>query len=221
MAFRFNDLRQRCATEWRDYCQHAFVRGLGDGTLPAAAFRHYLQQDYLFLLHFARAYALATYKSRDLADLRRGAEGLKAILDIELDLHIAYCREWGISEADLAALPEARATMAYTRYVLDAGSRGDLLDLHVALAPCMVGYADIANWLETQPFTRKHGNPYAAWIEMYAGEEFQQAAHAEQAWLDARLAGVDARRFDELVTIFSEATRLEADFWQMGLDLAD
>jgi thiaminase/transcriptional activator TenA len=221
MAVRFDDLRQRCAAEWRDYCQHAFVRGLGDGTLPAAAFRHYLQQDYLFLLHFARAYALATYKSRDLADLRRGAEGLKAILDIELDLHIAYCREWGISETDLAALPEARATMAYTRYVLDAGSRGDLLDLHVALAPCMVGYADIANWLETQPFTRKQGNPYAAWIEMYAGEEFQQAARAEQAWLDARLAGVDDRRFDELVTIFSEATRLEADFWQMGLDLAD
>src|SRR5690606_16553940 len=142
---------------------------------PAEAFRHYLQQDYLFLLHFARAFALAAYKSRDLSDLRRGAEGLKAILDIELDLHIAYCREWGITEAQLAALPESRATMAYTRYVLDAGSRGDLLDLHVALAPCMIGYAEIARWLPAQPFTRMQGNPYAAWIEMYAGTEFQQA----------------------------------------------
>lgn len=221
MTFNFDTLRARCHAEWQSYCQHEFVRGLGSGELPAPAFRHYLQQDYLFLLHFARAFALAAYKSRNLADLRRGAEGLKAILDVELDLHIAYCREWGISEAELAALPESRATMAYTRYVLDAGSRGDVLDLHVALAPCMLGYAEIATWLEAQPFTRREGNPYAKWIAMYAGEEFQQAARAEQEWLDARLAGVDARRFDELATIFSEATRLEADFWQMGLDRAD
>ncbi|MDX5364282.1 MAG: thiaminase II [Pseudazoarcus pumilus] len=221
MRFSFDTLRSRCLDEWQAYCQHEFVRGLGSGNLPEAAFRHYLKQDYLFLLHFARAFALAAYKSRDLSDLRRGAEGLKAILDVELDLHIAYCREWGISEAQLATLPEARATMAYTRYVLDAGSRGDLLDLHVALAPCMLGYAEIATWLEAQPFTRTDGNPYAAWIAMYAGEEFRQAARAEQDWLDARLAGIDERRFEELVTIFSEATRLEADFWQMGLDLAD
>lgn len=221
MAYCFDDLRQRCREPWQAYCQHSFVRGLGSGELPAEAFRHYLQQDYLFLLHFARAFALAAYKSRDLADLRRGAEGLKAILDIELDLHIAYCREWGITEAQLAGLPESRATMAYTRYVLDAGSRGDLLDLHVALAPCMLGYAEIAAWLMEQPFTRRAGNPYAAWIAMYAGSEFQQAAQAERAWLDRRLAGIDARRFEELVTIFGEATRLEADFWQMGLDRAD
>jgi thiaminase/transcriptional activator TenA len=221
MKFNFDTLRVRCQDEWQAYCQHEFVQGLGSGALPAAAFRHYLQQDYLFLLHFARAFALAAYKSRDLADLRRGAEGLKAILDVELDLHIAYCSEWGISAAELAALPEARATMAYTRYVLDAGSRGDVLDLHVALAPCMLGYAEIATWLQAQPFTVTDGNPYASWIAMYAGEEFQQAARAEREWLDERLAGIDARRFKELVTIFREATRLEADFWQMGLDLAD
>lgn len=221
MAYGFDDLLARCDKEWKDYCQHEFVRQLGRGTLPAEAFRHYLKQDYLFLLHFARAYALAAYKSHSLADLRRGAEGLKAILDLELQLHIDYCREWGIGEDELTALPESRATMAYTRYVLDAGARGDLLDLHVALAPCMVGYAEIANWLLEQPFTRKEGNPYAPWIEMYAGEEFQQAARAEREWLEERLAGVDARRFAELVTIFSQASRLEADFWQMGLDQAD
>lgn len=50
-------------------------------------------------------------------------------------------------------LPEARATLAYTRYVLDTGNRGDLLDLHVALAPCLVGYGEIANWLNVQPST--------------------------------------------------------------------
>src|SRR5690554_2682144 len=121
MSYRFSDLTQACQDDWRAYIEHDFVRQLGDGTLEQDAFRHYLKQDYLFLIHFGRAYALAVYKSRTLTDMRQAHDGLKAIIDLELGLHINYCREWGISEAELAALPEARATMAYTRYVLDTG----------------------------------------------------------------------------------------------------
>lgn len=222
MGYRFTDLTRACHDEWRTYIEHDFVRALGAGTLDEGAFRHYLQQDYLFLVNFARAYALAAYKSRTLADLRQAHEGLKAILDVELDLHVGYCREWGIDEHELARLPEARATMAYTRYVLDTGNRGDLLDLHVALAPCLVGYGEIANWLNEQPSTvRGEANPYDAWIAMYKGDEFQGAMRAELEWLDARLADVTPTRFAELVEVFRDATRLENDFWQMGLDRAD
>ncbi|KGE77604.1 thiaminase II [Halomonas salina] len=222
MGRRFSDLTAACQADWRAYTEHDFVRALGAGTLEADAFRHYLQQDYLFLIHFARAYALAAYKSRDLDELRQAFDGLKTILDVELDLHRGFCRDWGISEDDLAALPEARATLAYTRFVLDAGSRGDLLDLRVALAPCLVGYSEIANWLQAQPFTvRGDANPYDAWIAMYQGDEFQRAMHAEIAWLDARLSEVTPARFDQLARLFRDATRLEIDFWQMGLDRAD
>ncbi|MCE0733113.1 thiaminase II [Halomonas sp. G15] len=221
MGYRFSDLTAACHADWRAYIEHDFVRDLGNATLASDAFRHYLQQDYLFLIHFGRAYALAAYKSRDITELRHSLEGLKTIIDVELGLHIDYCRDWGISEADLAELPEARATMAYTRYVLDTGNRGDLLDLHVALAPCLVGYGVIADWLNSRPATlRGDANPYDAWIAMYESEEFQAARRTEEAWLDARLAEVTPRRFDELVQVFRDATRLEIDFWQMGLDRA-
>jgi len=221
MGYRFSDLTAACHADWRAYIEHDFVRDLGNATLASDAFRHYLQQDYLFLIHFGRAYALAAYKSRDITELRHSLEGLKTIIDVELGLHIDYCRDWGISEADLAELPEARATMAYTRYVLDTGNRGDLLDLHVALAPCLVGYGVIADWLNSRPATlRGDANPYDAWIAMYESEEFQAARRTEEAWLDARLTEVTPRRFDELVQVFRDATRLEIDFWQMGLDRA-
>ncbi len=222
MGYQFSDLTAACKQDWRAYIEHDFVRQLGAGTLEDGAFRHYLKQDYLFLIHFGRAYALAAYKSANLADLRQALEGMKAIIDIELGLHIDFCRQWGISEDDLAALPEARATLAYTRYVLDTGSRGDLLDLHVALAPCLVGYAEIANWLNAQSFTRRgEENPFDAWIAMYEGDEFQQAMQAEIAWLNERLAEATPARFAELTKIFHDATRLEIDFWQMGLDRAE
>ena len=101
-------------------------------------------QDYLFLLHFARAWGLAIYKSDTLAEMRRAQSLVAATLDVEIGLHIEYCRGWGLSEAAMAAEPEALETIAYTRFVLDRGLAGDRLDLEVALAPCIVGYAEIA-----------------------------------------------------------------------------
>lgn len=222
MSYQFEDLKKSCQTEWQAYIEHGFVQQLGNATLAPEAFQHYLKQDYLFLIQFARAFALAGYKSPTLADLRQAKEGLQAIVDVELDLHVSYCKTWGISEQELAELPEARATLAYTRYVLDTGNRGDLLDLHVALSPCMVGYGEIANWLNSRAETvRGNSNPYDAWIAMYESDEFQEAMQAEITWLNDRLADVSPARFKALTRIFSDATRLEIDFWEMGLRQSD
>jgi thiaminase/transcriptional activator TenA len=220
MASPFEALKERSTEDWQRYCEHRFVRDLAAGTLPEASFRHYLKQDYLFLVQFARAWGLAVYKSRDLTEIRQGLDALKAIVDVEIGLHVRYCATWGIDETELAGLPESRATLAYTRYVLDAGMSGDLLDLHVALAPCIIGYGEIAQWILSQPSTRIAGNPYSDWIEMYAGEEYQTAVASELDWLNQRLSQVDKTRLDRLSIVFRDATRLEADFWQMGLDLS-
>ena len=37
-----------------------------------------------------------------LDDMREGAVGLSAILDVEMDLHVELCAGWGLSPADLA-----------------------------------------------------------------------------------------------------------------------
>ncbi len=175
----FERLRESCREDWDRYIRHDFVRQLGEGTLPKECFQHYLKQDYIFLIHFARAYALAVYKSDRLEDMRRAKDSLAAILDSEVSLHLDYCRDWGISEDDLMALPEATPNMAYTRYVLERGNAGSLLDLHIALAPCVVGYAEAATWLLQQPWTKRDGNPDGPWIDSYASEEYQAVARGE------------------------------------------
>jgi len=217
----FEYLKAACAWEWERYTRHAFVRQLGRGSLPDLAFRHYLQQDYLFLIHFARAYALAGYKSESLADMRVAAATFAALVDTEMKLHVRYCARWGLTEAEMEALPEDGPTIAYTRFVLERGMAGDLLDLHVALAPCVIGYAEIGRWLEADAATIRAGNPYADWIDMYAGADYQKVAAAAITNLDdlmARRGGEN--RLAALVRTFRAATELEVAFWQMGLDRA-
>ena len=81
---------------------------LASGVLPEACFRRYLIQDYLFLVHFARAWGLAIYKSDTLSEMRGAQRLVAATLDVEIGLHIDYCRGWGLSEAAMAAEPEVR-----------------------------------------------------------------------------------------------------------------
>ena len=215
MSF-FERLKAEASAEWRAYTEHPFTNGMADGSLAEAAFRHYLVQDYLFLIEFARAYALAVYKSPTLADMREAAAGLSAILDVEMDLHVKLCAGWGLSPGDLEQAPPAAEMLAYTRYVLDAGMRGDLLALKVALAPCVIGYAEIAARLAAQPDARAATNPYRVWIDD-AGVPYQEVAAKARAHLDllAHLYATPAREA-ELIAIFKEATRLEANFWEMG-----
>src|SRR5947208_955306 len=90
---------------WPAYTRHDFVLLLAKGELPEAAFRRYLVQDYLFLLHFARAWGLAIYKSENLAEMRRAQALVAATLETEIGLHIEYCRGWGLTEAARAVSP--------------------------------------------------------------------------------------------------------------------
>src|SRR5271169_6982752 len=107
--------------DWRAYIRHQFVLLLASGELPEVCFRRYLVQDYLFLIHFARAWGLAIYKSDALGEMRRAQRLVAATLDIEIGLHIDYCRGWGLEPAAIEAAPEALQTIAYTRFVLDRG----------------------------------------------------------------------------------------------------
>ncbi len=215
----FQRLRAAAGAIWPAYTRHEFVLRLARGDLPEAAFRRYLLQDYLFLLHFARAWGLAIYKSENLTEMRRAQSLVAATLETEIALHIEYCRGWGLSEAAMAQQPEALETIAYTRFVLDRGLAGDRLDLEVALAPCVVGYAEIAAERMAHPATRHDGNPYREWLDMYAGAEYQSLAREAAAALDEQFERRGGEgRFAALAASFATATRLEADFWQMGLD---
>ncbi|MES0864927.1 thiaminase II [Ruegeria sp. SCPT10] len=204
---------------WSDCTEHAFVRGLEDGTLPPAAFLHYLKQDYVFLIHFSRAWALAVTKADTVAEMRLAAGMVNGLINEEIALHTKICAEAGIDEATLFKIEERAENLAYTRYVLDAGYSGDLLDLLAALVPCVMGYGEIGRALAAS----KTSDTYADWINTYAGEDYQQVCRDVGTLIDTAVQsrlGEDPQsspRWSRLQKRFATATRLEVGFWDMGL----
>lgn len=215
----FADFRKDADADWERYTHHDFVEGLSDGSLPRAAFLHYLVQDYVFLIHFSRAWALAVTKAETVEEMRLAAATVNGLINDEIALHIKICSDAGISEETLFAAEERPENIAYTRYVLDAGHSGDFLDLLAALAPCVMGYGEIGLRLSR---TATSDN-YRDWIDTYAGSDYQEVCRNVGALLDGavrRRLGDDPRkspRWAMLAKRFAVATRLEVGFWDMGM----
>ena len=216
----FAGWRAAASEEWQAYTRHEFVTRLGDGSLERGAFLHYLVQDYVFLIHFSRAWALAVVKSESLEEMKTAAGTVDALVNHEMQLHVKICAEAGIDEDHLFGAQEDFENLAYTRYVMDAGLSGDFLDLLAALAPCVFGYGVIGSELKQSAAA---GTPYQDWIDTYAGDEYQDVCRS----VGAMLEGAVARRLGDspemsprwrtLCSRFETATRLEVGFWDMGL----
>ena len=209
--------RKAAGGHWEAYTRHAFVEGLKDGTLPREAFLHYLVQDYIFLIHFSRAWALAVTKADTVDEMRQAAATVNALINDEIALHVETCAGAGINEARLFSAEERPENLAYTRYVLDAGHSGDLLDLLAALAPCVLGYGEIGARLMPAE------GAYSEWIGVYGGQDYQSVCGDVGALIDgavARRLGPEPEaspRWPTLCHRFTTATRLEVGFWDMGL----
>ena len=208
------------AEDWDAYTRHAFVEGLCDGTLPKQAFLRYLVQDYIFLIHFARAWALGVVKADTVDEMRVCAATVEALIHHEMDLHVRTCAASGISRDELESAAELPANLAYTRYVLDAGFSGDFLDLLAALAPCVLGYGEIGARLGHEATAET----YSDWIGTYSGTAYQEVCASVGQLIEqavGRRIGSDPHaspRWAQLQMRFSTATRLEVDFWEMGLN---
>jgi thiaminase/transcriptional activator TenA len=209
------DLREVADPIWQAQHDHPFVRGVADGTLPVEGFKRYVRQDYVFLIDYARLLALGAARAPDLATMRRFAELSQAILADEMDLHRAFAREFGVSEADLEAEEPLPVTRGYTDFLVRTAATGDFGELAAALLPCMWGYAEIGARLAEGP--RPADERYARWIDTYADEEFAGLATWCRGLVDrlGAVAGDDGRA--RMRRAFLVCSEHELAFWDVGL----
>ena len=213
----YQTLRHNCPT-WDDYIQHDFVKQLTAGTLAPDSFRHYLVQDYLYLIHYTRVMALSVYKSDTLAQMRVGQAGINAMLDMEIAMYLDFCRQWNIPLEQVENAPESAVTIAYSRYILDAAMSGSLAELYAAIAPCLMGYGEIGRCIKDEGFI--DNNPYQPWIDVFSSDEFLSITAQNEAQINTLLADASPAQADKFQRLFNTAARMEVNFWQQALDLS-
>ena len=195
----------RANADWADrILAHPFVQGLGDGSLPVAAFKSYVAQDAYFLDAFARGYAfcLANGTSRD--DLYVFAELISGVVD-ELKLHKSYTERLQI---DLLGVTPIAETRFYVDFLLNTARRGRLGETIAAMTPCMRLYA----WLGQSLARTAVAPTYADWVKTYSDPGFEALAVRLETLLDAHATDTPAVR-----AIYRRAMELEYGFFAANL----
>ncbi len=212
-----DDLRGAAAPAWEAQHAHPFVTGIGDGSLSPERFAHWVRQDHLFLVDYARLLALGTARAPDLPTMRRFAELTQAILGEEMELHRALAAELGISQAEFDAEGPAPATAAYVDFLLRTAALGDFAELAAALLPCMWGYSEVEQRLEA---IGRPGHPhYDAWIATYADEDFAALATWCRTLVDNLAARASPAQRERMTRAFVACSQHELAFWEMAWTL--
>jgi thiaminase (transcriptional activator TenA) len=218
MAERFADyLHRRAAPIWEAQHQHPFVQGIGDGTLEVEKFKHWVKQDYLYLIDYARLFATAVTKAPDLETMTKFAELVHAVLNVEMDLHRSYAREWGISAEELEKTQKAPACQAYTDFLLRTAALGNFPELVGALLPCMWGYCEIGLTLAQRGMPAD--SRYVKWIRMYSAAEFVELTDWTRNLMDRLAAGLPQEALQRIEDAFLTSSRFEYAFWEMAYRL--
>jgi thiaminase/transcriptional activator TenA len=206
-----DDLRAAAAPVWEAQLAHPFVRGIGDGTLPEEPFRHFVRQDYLYLVEYARLFALAAARAPSLALMERLAELARTTLADEMGLHRSFAADWGIPAEELEAERPTATTRGYTDFLLRTAALGDFAELVAALLPCMWGYSEVGQALAAA------GKPehalYARWIDVYADEEFAALARWCREACDEAAAGAGEAGRERMREAFLTSSRYELAFF--------
>lgn len=187
----------------------SFVRGLGDGSLPAEQFAYYLAQDALYLRDYSRVLARASALAPTEAEQRFWAASALNCLEVESELH----RTW-LSGYQLPDRP-GPVTKAYVDHLLAASSGAGYAVLVAAVLPCFWLYAHVGSVLHSQwsssGAARNH--PYADWIETYADPAFAEATARAIAYADSAFAGASEEDKAAMVDAFEVSAWYEHEFF--------
>lgn len=193
---------------------HPFVRGLGDGTLPGDQYQYYLRQDYVFLIEYSRALALAAARATDLAVAGRFSDLLNQTLNVEMDLHREICWACGISPEALEDTRPAPTTLAYTNHLRLVAETSALPAIVAAILPCAHGYWEIATALRARGLPKVPA--YANWIKAYTADEYAASARWLADLLDRLGEEMPADGEAALRDVFLTSARYEYLFFDMA-----
>ena len=202
---------------WESYYTHPFVEGIGNGTLDIDKFRFYMIQDYIYLLDYAKVFALGVVKSSKEEDMRFFSELVYSTLNGEMSIHKKYMKRLGITEDEIKSTKPSLTNTSYTNYMLWVGSNEGLLELVVSILSCSWSYKMIGCKLNEKEGASKH-EFYGEWIDGYSSEEYAKSNDSIIEFVDRLGENITEEQEKRLIDIFINCSRYEYMFWDMSFN---
>lgn len=201
---------------WQDYNNHPFVKGIANGSLEQEKFKFYMVQDYIYLLDYAKVFALGVVKSKNEKHMKMFANMINETINCETDTHKKYMSRLNLDIEKLSTAKPSITTTSYTNYMLSIAHNENIAEIAVAVLACSWSYKCIGDFME------KHSNYsdfYKDWIETYTSEGFR-AGNDEIIDLVCELTqDYSESQIVNLEQILINCSIYEKMFWDMSYNM--
>ena len=203
-------LWQQHADIYQKILNHPFNQALSQGNLSPNAFQHYIIQDAHYLVAYGRALAVCAAKAFDTKDVIQFAEAAKLAIVFERDMHESFLTQFQVSPEEFEQTPLSLACHHYTSFLTATAWSESYPVVLASLLPCFWIYAEVGRDIVAQSVPN---NPYQAWIDTYAGDEFNAAVREVVATVDRVAARCDADTLAKMHQAYRRGAELEWLFW--------
>lgn len=199
-----DDAFGKCGLIYQSILQAPFTQGLMDGSLPDQTFKHFLEQDAIYLKDYA--------KNLDaVAELLSDEEGkslFKELMEdgIEAEKRIGQMlgEKYG-QEYDIKPNPATQGYIDFKRSIID---RRHLPTALAAILPCFWFYNEMGKYMNAHASSGK----YKAWIDTYTSPLMDKVVETLSGLADKQAGQTDATERAEMERIFRTAAFYELDF---------
>lgn len=199
---------------WDSYYEHPFVDGIGKGTLDKEKFKFYIIQDYLYLLDYAKIFALGVVKSDNEKDMQMFSTLTNGILNSEMGIHRVYMQKLGLTSEDIFKHKATLDNLSYTNYMLSVAHTGGVKEITVVVLACLWSYDMIGREL-----LRRYGSDqefYGEWIKAYTSDAYEELNKWLFNLVESSTANCTENEKDKLKEIFRNCSIYEYKFWDMA-----
>jgi thiaminase/transcriptional activator TenA len=208
-------LKERSGKRWEESYSHPFVQELGAGTLDRESFKFYLLQDYIYLVEYAKVFAVGVVKSADEGMMANFTRSQHSILCREMETHRDYMRKFGISQREMEESRQSLFSKAYTSNMMYTATVGGPAEIISVVLPCAWSYYDYAARLKSKFSDTIEDNFYRSWIDVYSSEEYRESFEWLFSDLDRLSESRSQRELDALWDIFQTSVEFEYLFWDI------
>jgi len=200
--------KNRAKTEniFQAIISHDFVNELMHATLDKDTFGFYVNQDSLYLSEYKKALVGVGTKCHRPKDTQFFYESATGIIEVEDALHKEFLEAKYINPVPS---PTCELYNSYLARIV----QNESVEVGVAaVLPCFTIYKEVGDFILANQLN-KDSNPYQAWIDTYASDEFAEAVEQAINIVNTYAQTASPDSLAKMEEVFIKTSQLEWMFW--------
>lgn len=210
-------LREENEPLWQRIYAHPFLQALEEGTLPQESLTVYIEQDYIYLIEFARCCSYAAARTDDLTMMKGFTMLANQTVSIDIPFHRRLAEALGIEGRVLDEAKPTPTSFAYINFLFRVATTGTAGEVAASLTPCLWTYLDLGKRLGSGLRRRVMATTGdVGWWDAHPAQDYQRIVQAAKDMISRAALTASEPELEGMRECFRLGGVYEYMFWDMA-----